>query len=122
MPSSHRRYAEWTPERIVRRAAEIGPSTSTLIEIIMREKRHPEQGFRASIGIICLAKGYARERFEAACSHALAIGARSYRSVESILRTNADQARLRHDDRNASADAVGGAIAHDNIRGPNYFH
>ena len=122
MPSSHRRYAEWTPERIVRRAAEIGPSTSALIEIIMREKRHPEQGFRASIGIIRLAKGYARERFEAACSHALAIGARSYRSVESILRTNADQARLRHDDRNASADAAGGAIAHDKIRGPNYFH
>ena len=123
MPSSHRRYAEWTPERINRRAAEIGPSTAALIEIIMREKRHPEQGFRASIGIIRLAKGYARERFEAACSHALAIGARSYRSVESILRTNADQARLRHDDRNRPATAADGpAIAHDNIRGPTYFH
>lgn len=123
MPSSHRRYAEWTPERIVRCAAEIGPSTSALIEIIMREKRHPEQGFRASIGIIRLAKGYARERFEAACSHALAIGARSYRSVESILRTNADRPSLRHDDRNRPANAADGpVIAHDNIRGPNYFH
>ena len=123
MPSSHRRYAEWTPERIQRRAAEIGPSTAALIEIIMREKRHPEQGFRASIGIIRLAKGYARERFEAACAHALAIGARSYRSVFSILKTNADQSRLRHDDRNRPANAADGpAIAHDNIRGPTYFH
>lgn len=123
MPSSHRRYAEWTPDRIVRRAAEIGPSTGALIEIIMREKRHPEQGFRASIGVIRLAKGYSRERFEAACAHALAIGARSYRSVESILKTNADQSRLRHDDRNRPASAADGpAIAHDNIRGPTYFH
>jgi transposase len=122
MPSSHRRYAEWTPDRITRRAAEIGPSTSALVEIIMRERRHPEQGFRASIGIIRLAKGYSRERFEAACSHALAIGARSYRSVESILKTNADQSRPRHDDRDCAANAAGGAIAHDNIRGPGYFH
>ncbi|MDX2258790.1 MAG: IS21 family transposase [Hyphomicrobiaceae bacterium] len=123
MPSSHRRYAEWTPERITRRAAEIGPSTSALIEIIIAERRHPEQGFRASIGIIRLAKGYSRERFEAACAHALAIGARSYRSVLSILKTNADLSRLRHDDRNRPAHAADGpAIAHDNIRGPTYFH
>jgi transposase len=122
MPSSHRRYAEWTPERLQRRAAEIGRSAAILIEIIMRERTHPEQGFRACIGIMRLAKGYSRERFEAACAHALAIGARSYRSVESILKTNADQSRLRHDDRDCAADAAGGAIAHDNIRGPSYFH
>ncbi len=123
MPSSHRRYAEWTPERLQRRAAEIGRSTAILVEIIMRERTHPEQGFRVCVGIMRLAKGYSRERFEAACAHALAIGARSYRSVESILKTNADQSRLRHDDRNRPADAADGpAIAHDNIRGPDYFH
>ena len=43
MPSSHRRYADWTPERIQRRANEIGPKTSALIEIILRERTHPEQ-------------------------------------------------------------------------------
>ena len=54
MPSSHRRYADWTPERIQRQAGEIGPKTSALIEIILRERTHPEQGFRASIGILRL--------------------------------------------------------------------
>ena len=104
-------------------AAEIGRSAAILVEIIMRERTHPEQGFRACVGIMRLAKGYSRERFEVACAHALAIGARSYRSVLSILKTNADQARLRHDDRNRPADAADGpAIAHDNIRGPDYFH
>ena len=52
MPSSHRRYADWTPEHLKRRAGEIGPNTSALVEIILRERPHPEQGFRASIGII----------------------------------------------------------------------
>jgi transposase len=123
MPSSHRRYAEWTPERLQRRAAEIGRNTAILVEIIMRERAHPEQGFRACVGIMRLAKGYSRERFEAACAHALAIGARNYRSVVSILKTNADLARNRHDDRNRPATAADGpAIAHHNIRGPTYFH
>ena len=45
MPSSHQRYADWTPERLTRRAGEIGRNTATLVEIIMRERTHPEQGF-----------------------------------------------------------------------------
>ena len=49
MPSSHRRYADWTPERIQRQAGEIGPKTSALVAIILRERAHPEQGFRACI-------------------------------------------------------------------------
>jgi transposase len=47
MPSSHRRYADWTAESLKRRAGEIGRSTSALVEIILRERPHPEQGFRA---------------------------------------------------------------------------
>ena len=57
MPSSHRRYADWTPEHLRRRAGEIGPNTSALVEIILRERPHPEQGFRASIGIIAARQG-----------------------------------------------------------------
>src|SRR5207342_2937910 len=38
MPSSHRRYADWTPERLRRQAGEIGPNASALVEIILRER------------------------------------------------------------------------------------
>ena len=93
MPKAHQRYAGWTPERITRQAGEIGPSTSALVEIIMRERRHPEQGFRASIGIVRLAKTHGAERLEAACNRALEIGARSYTSVNSILKNNLDRRR-----------------------------
>jgi transposase len=115
MPSSHRRYADWTPERLRRQAGAIGRHTSALVEIILRERTHPEQGFRACVGILRLAKIYGRERLEAACSRALEIGARSYSSVNSILKNNLDRQR-------PAMPADGPAIAHDNIRGPTYFH
>ena len=115
MPSSHRRYADWTPEGIRRHAGEIGRNTSALVEIILRERTHPEQGFRACVGILRLAKTYGRERLEAACSRALEIGARSYSSVNSILKNNLDRQQ-------PAKSADGPAIAHDNIRGPTYFH
>jgi transposase len=115
MPSSHRRYAEWTPERLKRRAGEIGPNTAMLVEVIMAARTHPEQGFRSSIGIIGLAKRHGPERLEAACARALEIGARSYTSVASILKNNLD--------RNRPDPATDGpAIVHANIRGPRYFN
>jgi hypothetical protein len=52
MPSSHRRYRDWTHERIRRDAAEIGPDADALIKVILRSRPHPEQGFRSAIGII----------------------------------------------------------------------
>jgi len=115
MPSSHRRYADWTPERLRRQADAIGRNTSALVEIILREHAHPEQGFRACVGIVRLAKTWGRERLEAACCRALEIGARSYSSVNSILKNNLDRRR-------PAMPADGPAIAHDNIRGPTYFH
>ena len=115
MPSAHRRYAEWTPERLTRKASEIGPNTDALVEVILRERRHPEQGFRSCIGILRLARSHGAERLEAACGRALEIGTRSYTSVNSILKNNIDRRQ-----RQRAAD--GPAIKHQNIRGPKYFH
>jgi transposase len=115
MPSSHRRYADWTPASLMRRAAEVGPSTVALIEVILRERSHPEQGFRTSIGIIGLCRSYEPVRVEAACARAIEIGARSYTSVKSILETKRDRQR-------SEPATDGPAIVHDNIRGPTYFH
>ena len=115
MPSSHRRYADWTPARLKHRAVEIGPSTAMLVEVILTARTHPEQGFRACVGILRFANGYGPERLEAACGRALEIGARSYSSVASILKNNLDRQR-------PATATDGPAIAHDNIRGPSYFH
>src|SRR5215831_12310668 len=58
MPSSHRRYAEWTVERIRREAALIGPATAALCELILERRPHPEQGFRACLGIVRLVRPF----------------------------------------------------------------
>jgi transposase len=115
MPSSHRRYRDWTLERIKQEASAIGPHTSIVVEVILRERPHPEQGFRSCRGILTLAGSYGRERLEAACEWALAVGARSFKSVKSILVTRLDRKR-------PEQAADGPAIAHDNIRGGDYYH
>jgi transposase len=116
MPSSHRRYASWTPARMMSFAAGIGPSTVALVETIMQSKPHPEQGFRACLGILQLAKTYGNERLEAACQRGLAIGSRSYGSVASILRNGLDRA-FREDPPSDPAP-----LLHANIRGRFYYH
>src|SRR5277367_697870 len=66
MPSSHRRYAGWTIERIRADARLIGPATAALCELILETRPHPEQGFRACLGIVRLAGPHGAERLEAA--------------------------------------------------------
>ena len=116
MPSAHRRYAEWTPTRLLREAAAIGSSTLALVERILTTKPHPEQGFRACMGILRLVRSYGPERLEAACQRGMDIGARSYGSVQSILQNGLDRA-YRPD---PMADEP--PIQHANIRGSGYYH
>jgi transposase len=116
MPSAHRRYAFWTPARLLAAAEKIGPSTAALCRIIMQAKPHPEQGFRSCLGVLSLARGYGPVRLEAACRRGIAIGAMSYRSVASILKNGLDKAFL------PEVAAEADPIQHDNIRGGTYFH
>ncbi|QFT61808.1 IS21 family transposase [Roseivivax sp. THAF30] len=115
MPASHRRYAGWTPAEIRRRADQIGPNTGALVDLILRTKTHPEQGFRACLGIVRLAKSHGCEALEAACERAIEIGGTSYSSVNSILKNNLHRKR-------PETPADGPAITHTNIRGAGYFH
>lgn len=49
MPSAHRRYAEWTIERIRSDAAAIGSNSAKLVALILESRPHPEQGYRAAV-------------------------------------------------------------------------
>ena len=116
MPSAHRRYAEWTPARMMRHAASIGPATIALVEAIMKAKPHPEQGFRAGLGILRLARTYGSARLEAACRRGNEIGATTYGSIASILKNGLDKDHARE----PTPDAP--PIRHGNIRGTGYYH
>lgn len=117
MPASHQKHAEWTPTRILGWASTVGPMTAMLSEAILAERRHPEHGYRSCLGLFRLAKRFGNERVEAACGRALAVGARSYRHVESILKHGLDRAPMLD---NAPREAP--SVAHENVRGSDYYH
>ena len=117
MPRAHRRHAEWTIARIGQEAAAIGAATARLTALILETRPHPEQGFRACLGILRLVRSYGRERVEAACARGLEIGARSYGSVQSILRHGLDRQPP-----TASVPEGEPPLLHPNIRGSGYYH
>jgi hypothetical protein len=114
MPSSHRAHAEWTPSRILGWAAQVGPDTRALCEVILQERRHPEWGYRSCLGLFRLAKKYGNSRLDAASRRALLAGARSYRPVKTILENNLDGHPLPE----SEAPATTGEV-HENVRGAN---
>ena len=116
MPSSHRRYADWTVERIRQEAAAIGPATAALCELILERRPHPEQGFRSCLGIVRLVRPFGAERLEAAATRAIEIGTLTYGSVRSILDNKLDRQAAHR----APADTV--PVLHPNIRGLRYYH
>src|SRR5262249_54863657 len=77
MPSSHRRYGEWTPAKIRSEATRIGPMLRLLVDRIIEDRPHPEQGYRSCLGILRLEKRFGAERLEAAALRALEIEARN---------------------------------------------
>lgn len=114
MPKAHQRYANVTPASLIKMAARIGVNAAIVVERMMRERPHPEQGYRSAMGIIALARRYERERLEAACERALAIQAISYSSVSAILKSGLDRTR-------PAAEPVKATPPHANIRGGTYY-
>jgi transposase len=119
MPKSHQKYVGRTPSGLVEEAKQIGPFTGQLVEATLLAKRHPEQGYRSSLGILRLAKTYPAERMEAAARRALRARAYSSTSLESILRNQLDRLPLAGDP--VVPSAVNPVADHDNIRGAGYF-
>jgi transposase len=113
-PKSHRDYGAWPPSRMVSWAATIGPSTASVVERILADRPHPEQGYRSCMALIRTAKSYGHERTEAACNRALAIGAPTRKSVEAILKRGLDRIPL-------ADEKTPNIVVHENIRGGDYF-
>jgi transposase len=116
-PKAHRQYGAWPPERIVGWASEIGPCAGQVVTLIMKNRPHPEQGYRSCLALIRDAKRYSPERVEAACKRALSIGSPTRRSIVAILRNGLDRMPLDE----ADDPQLPLPVAHDNIRGGDYY-
>lgn len=116
MPPSHQKYLEWTPSRIVSWAEKIGPQTAELVQTIIQSRAYPEQAYRSCLGILRLEKHYPKERMEAAAGRALKFGAHSLRSLRNILSAGLDRLEENPDGSRSAS------LAHENIRGSQYYH
>jgi transposase len=116
LPANHQWYLSWSPERMTGWAERIGPSVKLVIEYLLKSRRHPQQAYRTCLGVLRLSKSYGANRLEAACLRALHVNAMSYRSIESMLKTGMDRHPLALDPTPSTLPA------HDNVRGPNYYH
>jgi transposase len=94
MPAAHRAHAEWTPSRLIAWAGTTGPATAELVTALLAAKPHPEQGYRACLGLMRLSKTHGAERMEAACTRAGQLRSPRYLTVATILTTGADRVPL----------------------------
>lgn len=95
-------------------AATLGPNVAAVVQRIMERKRHPEEGYRASLGVIRLGKRHGNARLELACGRALSLRSPSYKTVESILKAGLEEQPL------PGTEATPQTMPddHDNVRGP----
>jgi hypothetical protein len=91
--------------------------TAQLVEAILTDRPHPEQGYRSCLGIMRLGRGYGADRLEAACTRAFLARARSYRHVESILKSGLDRVPSKP----AEPAAPACREPHENVRGETYY-
>lgn len=116
MPASHRAHREWTPQRLIAWGERIGAATAAVVRWQMEHRPHPEQGYRACLGLQRLARQFGEARLEAACARAMSIRSPTYRSVNSILAAGLDRQQV------PATPAQTALPLHENVRGPDYYH
>ena len=116
MPASHRAHLDWTPAKLISWGQRIGVSTAAVVTWQLEHRPHPEQGYRACLGLLALVRRYSAERLEAACTRAMAIRAPNLRSVTNILKCGLDR-------QPSLLPATSSPVTlHENVRGPDYYH
>jgi transposase len=115
MPRSHRAHAEWTPSRLIGWAEQSGPATGRLVAGLLERRPHPEQGYRACLGLMRLGRVHGPARLDAACARAERLRSYRFRTVEHILVHQQDRLPL---DEPAPARP---ALPHENLRGASYY-
>ena len=114
MPKRHRAHAEWSPKRLIQWGSTIGLHTGAVVEHLLRSKPHPEQGYRACLGLLNLSREYGEGRLEAASALAVQLGSLTRKSVKSILESGRDLRRPEPLELELPL--------HGNVRGPGYYH
>lgn len=113
MPSEHKFYSEWNPERIQSMANNVGEYVKETVIKIMNQSQYPEQGFKACVGIIHLAKQYGKEKVNQACRKAIHFKTFRYTFIKNLLINNKHEIE--------EEPSLFPDFNHENIRGSAYY-
>lgn len=119
-PQAHQEHLKWTPERIINWGRSKGDNTGFFIEHLITSKSHPEQGYRAALGVIRLSDKYGAQRLNQACGKAIAIGAISYRTIKNMLKNEMDKVPPSRNAKDSKQKEF--FVSNENIRGKSYYH
>lgn len=119
MPPEHQAVAGWDDKRLLNWAQGIGPHTEATVQHMLNARRHPQQSYRACMGVLRLSKSFGNQRVEAACARALKLNAANYRSINSILKNGLDRQDITS---NSLSPQTSLPLTHPNVRGPDYYH
>ena len=92
MPKEHQQYSAWTGDRFRNWAKQIGESTLTVVDGILKRGIAEQQGYKSCMSLLQLTKKYPEERVEAACKKALRYSTRpTYKNVQEILKSGLEK-------------------------------
>jgi len=114
MPSHHRFYDDWSPQRMIDWAVDLGDSVKGMVVKVLETRQYPEQGFKACLGILNLSKAYGKNRLDNACKRALEFNNYSYKAVKNILEKGLDTMQ-------EELALQAPLPLHENIRGNTYY-
>ena len=116
MPSHHRFMAEWSADRFIKWADNIGPHTGNYIRQVLQSKTYPEQAYKSCLGILSFAKKVSAERLNRACRRAHSYQSYGYGVIKNILDKRLDELPLEEEQAKQLELPL-----HDNIRGKGYY-
>ncbi|WP_339057093.1 Mu transposase domain-containing protein [Candidatus Regiella endosymbiont of Tuberolachnus salignus] len=116
MPEAHKQQGRWTASRLEAWGRALCPETHRMVSQLLQIKSHPEQAYRACLGLRHLSKKYSPQRLNAACGRAIALGVYRLSALRSIEKGLDSQPIP-----SPQPDLLG-QLEHQNIRGNRYYH
>jgi transposase len=86
MPPDHQYVNGWSPDRFIKWAEKMGGSVKEFIQLMLDQREHPQQAFKACMGVLKLGKKYDKEAMQLVCKKAIEINCISQRFIDNSLK------------------------------------
>jgi len=114
MPENHQLVNGWNPQRIISWAEKMGGSVKEFIQLMLDQREHPQQAFKACLGVLNLGNKYDTQAMQLVCKKAIELNSISHRFIANSLKNKT----YKIEEENPEDLKL---PFHDNIRGKDYY-